>query len=94
MRFEKSQDSLSLNKAKKDLIKLQKLVEISAEQEEELIKVFFDRHEYLKVPHTSTERTQLVFNALYKRLEQSLDAKQVQILAEAGLIKLWFKTEE
>ncbi|MFD2037351.1 hypothetical protein ACFSKL_21315 [Belliella marina] len=91
---EREQDSLSVRKAKTDLLEVKKLINVSPEQEEVLISVFFDRYEYLKVPHTSTGRTQLVFNALYKRLEQTLDAEQIQSLEEAGLIKLWFKTEE
>ncbi|WPR77749.1 hypothetical protein [Algoriphagus sp. NG3] len=87
------QDSLSAQKARRDLFDVEQIVDLSNEQEVLLYKIFFDRHEYLKVPHTSIERTQLVLGALEKRFKEALKSDQIQALEDAGRIVFWFKKD-
>ncbi|MCH7415843.1 hypothetical protein MM213_20250 [Belliella sp. R4-6] len=88
------QDSVIMRKVEEDLLKVKELIGVSQEQEEELKSLLLDKYEYLKVPNTANSRTQLVLNSLFRRLEDSLDSQQIDVLKKSGLIKLWFQIEE
>lgn len=70
---------------------LKSYVDISAEEEKILTKLFKDRNDFLKVPHTGVERKKLTLGNISKKVKEVIGAQRFDQISKVGLIDNWFK---
>ena len=86
-----SKDTLEIIAPEKMIKDLKNFVAISVEEEKLLMKLFKDRNDFLKVPHTGPERKKLTLGNISKKVKEVVGDQRFDRITKVGLIDNWFK---
>lgn len=84
-------DTLEIIAPEKMIKDLKNFVAISVEEEKLLMKLFKDRNDFLKVPHTGPERKKLTLGNISKKVKEVVGDQRFDRITKVGLIDNWFK---